>query len=60
MAFHSEDTLSKWMRAIMVATMTDEELMASARGMSESIDKVEKAFEQDLQPRKAKTVMFKN
>ena len=34
MAFPSEETLGKWMRAIMVATMTDEELMASAREMS--------------------------
>ena len=36
LAFSNSATLSKWMHAIMVATMTDQELMSSAREVSEN------------------------
>jgi hypothetical protein len=47
-AFTSEDVLSRWMRAIMVATMSDEELLQSAREMSENIGKVVEVFDKEL------------
>lgn len=36
-AFTSDETMSKWMKAIMVASLTDDELMSSARDMSDNI-----------------------